>query len=278
MRWPAPDAGRGTMESPPTGIEKFQAVQTTMKLYVLSDLHAESAVFRPDAEALRAADVVVLAGDIHNGEYTPFWAREAFGDKPIILVAGNHEFYDRHWERCLMDMRKAAGQCGVHFLENETLTIDGVDFLGATFWTDFELMGAPNKEESIQAAKRFMTDYRQIAGCTPERTIERHQASRTWLASELAKPLQRTRVVVTHHYPSPRSTAAEYEGEPANGAFGSALGRDFFENTHLWIHGHTHTSFDYLEHGCRVVCNPRGYLRRGEIGRASCRERVSSPV
>mgnify|MGYP000712240560 CR=1 FL=1 len=83
------------------------------------------------------------------------------------------------------------------------------------------------------------------------------------MASELAKPLQRTRVVVTHHYPSPRSTAAEYEGEPANGAFGSALGRDFFENTHLWIHGHTHTSFDYLEHGCRVVCNPRGYLRRG---------------
>lgn len=71
MRSPALDTGRGTMESPPTGIEKFQAVQTTMKLYVLSDLHAESAVFRPDAEALRAADVVVLAGDIHNGEYTP---------------------------------------------------------------------------------------------------------------------------------------------------------------------------------------------------------------
>ena len=68
------------MESPPTGIEKFQAVQTTMKLYVLSDLHAESAVFRPDAQALQAADVVVLAGDIHNGEYTPFWVREAFGD------------------------------------------------------------------------------------------------------------------------------------------------------------------------------------------------------
>ena len=27
----------------------------------------------------------------------------------------------------------------------------------------------------------------------------------------------------------------------------------------LWIHGHTHTSFDYRVGRCRVLCNPRGY-------------------
>ena len=27
----------------------------------------------------------------------------------------------------------------------------------------------------------------------------------------------------------------------------------------LWIHGHTHTAFDYDVRGTRVVCNPRGY-------------------
>ena len=27
----------------------------------------------------------------------------------------------------------------------------------------------------------------------------------------------------------------------------------------LWIHGHTHTRFDYRVRGTRVVCNPRGY-------------------
>ena len=53
-----------------------------MKLYVLSDLHAESAAFLADPAALEEADVVVLAGDIHCGEYTPFWARKTFGDKP----------------------------------------------------------------------------------------------------------------------------------------------------------------------------------------------------
>ena len=28
----------------------------------------------------------------------------------------------------------------------------------------------------------------------------------------------------------------------------------------LWVHGHTHTSFDYVLLGTRVVCNPRGYI------------------
>jgi hypothetical protein len=30
----------------------------------------------------------------------------------------------------------------------------------------------------------------------------------------------------------------------------------------LWIHGHTHESFDYVVNGTRVVCNPRGYAPR----------------
>ena len=31
----------------------------------------------------------------------------------------------------------------------------------------------------------------------------------------------------------------------------------------LWIHGHTHDSFDYCVNGTRVVCNPRGYSKDG---------------
>jgi predicted phosphodiesterase len=30
----------------------------------------------------------------------------------------------------------------------------------------------------------------------------------------------------------------------------------------VWIHGHTHDSFDYSRNGTRVVCNPRGYVTR----------------
>ena len=31
----------------------------------------------------------------------------------------------------------------------------------------------------------------------------------------------------------------------------------------LWVHGHTHDSFDYTVNGTRVVCNPRGYAKNG---------------
>jgi hypothetical protein len=31
----------------------------------------------------------------------------------------------------------------------------------------------------------------------------------------------------------------------------------------LWVHGHTHDSFDYRLNGSRMVCNPRGYARNG---------------
>jgi hypothetical protein len=36
------------------------------------------------------------------------------------------------------------------------------------------------------------------------------------------------------------------------------------ERASLWVHGHVHNSARYRIGDCRVVCNPRGYVRRGE--------------
>ena len=35
------------------------------------------------------------------------------------------------------------------------------------------------------------------------------------------------------------------------------------DRVQLWVHGHTHDSFDYEVAGTRVLCNPRGYCREG---------------
>jgi Icc-related predicted phosphoesterase len=37
----------------------------------------------------------------------------------------------------------------------------------------------------------------------------------------------------------------------------------------LWLHGHTHDSFDYRVGATRVVANPRGYAPGGQIENAS---------
>ena len=234
-----------------------------MKLLTLSDLHVECASFRPEAAVLAAADVVVLAGDIHNGAQTAAWARQTFGDKPVVLVAGNHELYDGHWERTLDEIRTVARQMDVHFLENSAVTIDGLQFLGATLWTDFAYFGLEQRSQAMEEARRFMADYRAIQGCSPELTAQRHWHSLQWLQQELDRPgAASARVVVTHHYPHRQSTAAQYRSDLCTAAFGSQLSLNLFAQAGLWVHGHTHSSHNYAVGACRVVCNPRGYPRR----------------
>jgi predicted phosphodiesterase len=109
-----------------------------MKLLVLSDLHLENGHFEPQDDAIHVADVIVLAGDIHPAPNGIVWARQTFGDKPIVYVAGNHEYFDCEFEAALQILRNAAKEHGVHFLENDCVDIQGIRFLGCTLWTDFE--------------------------------------------------------------------------------------------------------------------------------------------
>ena len=231
-----------------------------MKLLVLSDLHAEHSPFVPDPEAVATCDVVVLAGDIHTGSQVAPWSRKTFGDKPIVLIAGNHELYDGHWVRTLGEIRESARLHDVHFLENDSVTVQGIEFLGTTLWTDFMYFGIYQIRQAMNEARRYMMDYRAIKGCNPEETFDRHRTSLAWLENELARPLEaKHRVVVTHHYPHKNSTAREYKSDLCTAAFGSQLPEALFAKTDLWIHGHTHTSCEYTVNGCQVICNPRGY-------------------
>ena len=86
-------------------------------------------------------DVVVLAGDIAEGLHGIRWARETFIMKEIVYIAGNHEYYDLHWETMQEEMRSTATRMGVHFLDQDSVELFGVRFLGSTLWTDFAFFG-----------------------------------------------------------------------------------------------------------------------------------------
>ena len=72
-----------------------------MRIRVLSDLHLEDAPFDPPAAA---ADVVVLAGDIHNGAAGVEWAKRTFS-QPVVFVAGNHEPFDAEFHATIAALR-----------------------------------------------------------------------------------------------------------------------------------------------------------------------------
>jgi predicted phosphodiesterase len=115
-----------------------------VKLLILSDLHLDLEPMALDHQGQHIganADLVILAGDIAEGHKGLRWARESFPDKPIIYVAGNHEFYGRHWGGHLRDMREKAQALDIAFLEDGVFEFGGLRFLGCSLWTDFELHG-----------------------------------------------------------------------------------------------------------------------------------------
>jgi predicted phosphodiesterase len=233
-----------------------------MKMHILSDLHLEFSDFRPPETD---ADVVVLAGDIGKGDHGMGWARASFPDQEILYVAGNHEFYGRERLETLAKLRIAARECGVHFLDDETVEIGGVRFLGATLWTDFNLFGKERRQFAMAEGQRGLNDFRVIhegpAHFSPADSIRLHEKSLAFLERELQRPFDGKTVVVTHHLPSARSVVERFKHDWLSACFASRLDHLFGRPVSLWIHGHTHDSMDYEVMGTRVVCNPRGYVR-----------------
>lgn len=261
-----------------------------MKIRVLSDLHLE--YDEPELIPHAQADLIVLAGDIHNHAAGPRWAAEIFDDTaPIVYVPGNHEYYDGEFGALEAAMHDAAASVNhVHLLNNAVLTDPAGEWrvLGTTLWTDFTLYGEDHdaRAASIAAAQKVMLDFRGLIQVTwprggtgphralpdldptatrdftPADTLALHAQARAWLESELAKPFGGKTIVVTHHAPHRLSLAERYAEDRVSAGFVNHLPTLVRSPVALWIHGHTHTAFDYTVDGTRVVCNPRGYLDR----------------
>ena len=234
--------------------------QGSVRILVLSDLHLE---FGDVDVAGGAADVVVLAGDIHVGVKGLQWAQRTFPDVPVVYVLGNHEYYGEVFHRLALELASLARGTNVHVLERAGVVIDGVHFLGCTLWTDFALFGAPERGRTLAADS--MTDYQVIKAMPeerplrPEDTLAAHVRSKKWLARELHRSRGPT-VVVSHHAPSLRSLPPPDREVELACAYASPLDEFVAESgARLWVHGHIHDSRDYVIGATRVVANPRGY-------------------
>ena len=234
-----------------------------MRLRILSDLHlSQGALELPAIDA----DAVVLAGDVARPRESIAWAR-ALG-VPVVYVAGNHEFYGSSFGATIAALRDLAAGSDVHVLDDDALVLDGVRFLGTTLWTDFALYGQGDlRAAAYVEAVRTLRDFSRIrdddgAPFTPDACAGRFARHAAWLEAQLGEGDARTTVVVTHHAPSRRSIHPRFAGSLLNPCFVSDADA-LAGRAALWVHGHTHDSFDYELRGTRVVCNPRGYAKGG---------------
>ena len=266
-----------------------------LKLQIVSDLHLE---FSDINITNNGADVLILAGDIMLAEplyknqplpddvsadelkklgpnqqaahrFRGFLSRVSKEFKDIIYIAGNHEFYGGRFNASIDHLKdECAKYNNIHFLERETIKIGDTTFIGCTLWTDID-RGNPHSEWAV---KTGLNDYRtirydgennQYSKITPYHTKLRHSQSLTYIKEVIEQNPTETFVVVGHHAPSSLSIHEMYKHEITNGAYYSDLSEFILDRPQikLWVHGHTHTSFDYLLGTTRVICNPRGYCR-----------------
>jgi predicted phosphodiesterase len=238
-----------------------------MKLNILSDLHLGQGELAPPAND---ADLVVLAGDIARPAEALAWAQRL--GKPALYVAGNHEFYGGSLTGAAAQLEQLCAGTRVRVLDRRCVLIGNVRFLGCTLWTDFLLFGEGERQQAaIGEAMRFMRDFNRIRLSdeapdlfTPQHSMALFRRDRDWLAGELAKLHDGPTVVITHHAPARASIHPRFEQSLLNACFVSDA-QDLLDGARvqLWIHGHTHDSFDYVLNGTRVVCNPRGYAKGG---------------
>jgi Icc-related predicted phosphoesterase len=73
--------------------------------------------------------------------------------------------------------------------------------------------------------------------------------------------VNRDSIVITYHVPTSKSTPTRYVGDPINMFFLCNMEKFIKERKpKLWVHGHTHDSFNYMLEKTHIVCNPLGYV------------------
>lgn len=261
-----------------------------LKITPMSDLHLEFSSI--EITNTQNADVLILAGDIVVSEdlhrhptdnyinsnqtpgarqlaatmYRKFFQQVSEQFKHVIYVAGNHELYGGKFHRGIGYLREAVKPYGnIHFLECDSIEIDNVVFVGGTMWTDmngYDPITMSCITSMISDYTAIRDDDRGYCKLTPNKTVRRHKQTVDYFKHVCQNSKDKDVVVVSHHTPSFKSVHEIYVNERImNGAYHTDLSEFILDNPQikLWIHGHTHNSFDYCIGDTRVVCNPRGY-------------------
>jgi len=265
-----------------------------MKIALASDVHLEFGDLDFDNDS--SADVLILGGDIcvatdmaqrdpyntmgeqyRSNRFHDFFQRCCSRFPHVIFIVGNHEHYHGDFAKTVPHFKDVLGYLpNLHILEKETFVLDDITFIGGTLWTDM------NKRDNrtLHDISRMMNDFRCVDNTnktedgrgwpgrfTTTDAANDHDAMVAFIDQTIAANPAGKYVVVGHHSPSKLSTHPRYQDQfIMNGGYSSELD-DFIQDRpqiKLWTHGHTHEDFDYMIAGCRILCNPRGYINYEE--------------
>jgi predicted phosphodiesterase len=234
-----------------------------------------------------------LVGSAKWDRYMDFFTACSVNFPHVVYVMGNHEHYHGDFATSITIIRDALSHLeNIHVLDKEVWEHGDHVFIGGTLWTDMN----GEDEMTMRHVERRMNDFQicknsnevvsyrvwddtdgiskktkfktRHATLSPQHVVEDHKAMLKFIETtyNMIPPWQST-IVVGHHAPSKSSEHPKYKHDQLmNGAYNSRLDNFIMDRPgiKLWTHGHTHEDFDYMIKGCRVVCNPRGYINYEE--------------
>jgi Icc-related predicted phosphoesterase len=221
-----------------------------LKIQIVSDLHTEFLPTNKQEAFCRSlqtdANAIILAGDVCSHNRLIF-ILSIFSEmyEHVIYVNGNHELYGTHIDT--LRAKKSQLPENVHWLDNNTVTINNQRFIGCTLWFPFDPLN--------QLYEHGMNDFRSIFNFL-EYVYKENQNSVEYLTNNI----QENDIVVTHYLPSNKSVNWKYFDSPLNRFFVCEMD-DVIENTKpsYVIHGHSHCKSNYKIGSTRIICNPHGY-------------------
>lgn len=222
-----------------------------MILRVMSDLYL---YYEPIEIPLCDGDensILVLAGDIACGTAALPWIQQmASHFKHVIYVLGNYEYLDN--EMTLLDEKMlSAMPTNAHLLIRDAIIIEGVRFIGATLWSDYQAAN-PTERANIN---RGMITINHNAQLKQQDMQACHLRDKTYLSDSLKTPFKGKTVVVSHHCPSLNLVNSALKHCYASDLEGWFYQYDF----DMWICGHAHESGISRINNIQVVQNCRGY-------------------
>lgn len=293
-----------------------------MKLRVISDIHVEfysntsyikskldKLFFNGKYEGKIIEDeILIIAGDLGvagsgkkdlenslsslNPEYKSILEYFSQRWRNIILIPGNHEYYDRDKSCSLEDVdiviEKECDKLGITFLNKNYVIIPHNKYEKDRYAQDCKIaiLGCTLWSEATKEAYHNMND-RLKAILSHTELLKTHNEHKTWLKETLSKLHKKgiKTIVVTHHLPLMELTHPKYLSEKykhLNSAYASRLDELFNQNfldsktqfesvkdkknskdslIPFYCCGHTHEKTETKLYGTEFLINPLGYPR-----------------
>jgi len=237
-----------------------------MKIKFESDLHIDFGHgYIPN---LKDVDVYCIAGDLaelKNCFNFIIKLAEKYPNTDIIYINGNHTFYHSYIEKAdIFFSGIEAVHKNFHYLNNNSVIINGIRFIGSTLWTSL------NNRSPIDMydAGSSMNDFRLIRykngalKFTPEYSTTLHKIAKEYIFKTLNESKEPC-VVITHHKPFLNSNNF------LDSAYGTELRGEIADCNNkpiIWASGHSHTFHDFIDDKTRYLCNPLGYPHENNTG------------